>query len=102
MSRDTFDMFAPPERGRFGDNESVRGNESGRSDLIDCAMVLHVERPMAALVSRAGDIASALWLPKSQIELILTGPPERKRNGRTVQPCTVTMPAWLAKDKGLV
>lgn len=37
MTRDTFDRFTPPERGRFGDRESAgeRPTREAHSDLVD-------------------------------------------------------------------
>lgn len=102
--RNAFDKFSPPDRGRFGDNESapIRGNDSVRSNLTEVAMVIHAERPAAVLASSNGDIARAVWLPRSQIEITDTGPLDRKKSGRTSQPCLIEMPLWLAKEKGLI
>lgn len=91
MTRDTFDRFQPPERGLFGDNESVRGNESVKSDLVDLLLHYRSEKPLALAVSQL-DSQEWIWLPKSQIEFV------RKPQGQV----SVTMPQWLAKDKGLV
>ena len=63
-----------------------------RSDLLDLTMQLHYETKKAVLVSDDGVKEHAVWLPLSQIEI------ERKAEG-TVE---VTMPEWLAIDKGLV
>lgn len=65
---------------------------SGKSDLIDITMQLHAETPKAVLVSDAGDQAKAIWLPLSQVEI------ERKSIGIVV----VTMPEWLAMQRGLI
>ena len=97
MSRDTFDMFAPKDRGRFGENEcgneSIRGNDSVRSDLIDLILHLQDERPLSiAVTDPAKPGAKWEWLPKSKIEF------ERKSQSLV----EVTMPRWLAKEKGLV
>lgn len=102
--RDAFDMFQDKNRGRFGDSESesIRGNDSVRSNVVDVAMVIHDERPKSLLASSNGDIARAVWLPKSQVEIEETGALERKRNGRTAQPAIITLPNWLAKEKGLI
>lgn len=110
--RDTFDMFREPERGRFGDNEAAsernRSRVTGASDLIDLTMCLHAEskRGMkeqgAIRVSSDGDDAKALWLPKSQCEFVLTGRRQRSRQGPGVEIVTVTLPEWLAKEKGLI
>lgn len=58
-----------------------------KSDLIDCAVQLHHETPKAWLVSDDGDRTKAVWIPKSQAEF---------ENG------ILTMPEWLAKEKGLI
>lgn len=58
-----------------------------KSDLIDCAVQLHHETPKAWLVSDDGDRKRAVWIPKSQAEFA---------EG------VITMPEWLAKDKGLI
>lgn len=93
MTRDSFDRFNPPERGRFGDNESVRGNESVRSDLVDLLLTLRMEKPLAiAVTDPAKPGAAWIWLPKSQIEF-------EKKSATVV---AVTVPEWLAQDKGLV
>lgn len=90
---DTFDFMqdrASP-RERFGD-APVRGTDSVRSDLVDLTLELRAEKPLAIAVSDpAKRGAPWVWLPRSQIEIA--------RDGAAV---TVTLPAWLAKDKGLV
>lgn len=105
MTRDTFDHFTPPERGRFGDNEHkpARARVTGASDLVDLDLIhfRDAERPKAVLVS-LGDRTAAVWLPKSQIEIVTTGPVDYKRRGFVSQPVKVTLPEWLAKDKGLI
>lgn len=62
-------------------------NEAGRSDLIECAVQLHHETPKAWLVSDDGEKENAVWIPKSQAEMA---------NG------LLTLPEWLAKEKGLI
>jgi hypothetical protein len=112
MTRDTFDLFHQPDRGRFGDNESVRGNDSVRSDLIDLTVALHYETPAhgvnpgAVLVSDDGTESRAVWIPKSRCEFqklssFITG---RRKNGSSVglPAITLTLSSWLAKEKGLV
>lgn len=95
MIRDTFDAFQSPERGRFGDNESssIRGNDSVRSDLVDLTLILRSDKPLAIAVSDPASSKSAwIWLPKSKIEFVPKG------KGRV----EVTLPSWLAKEKGLI
>lgn len=64
----------------------------GKSDLVDLTMQLHVETAKAVLVSDDGEKQNAVWLPLSQIEI------EKQRNGVVI----VTLPEWLAIEKGLV
>ena len=64
-----------------------------KSDLIDVAVVRHAETEKAILVSETADKEDAVWLPKSQIEVANDG----HKNF-----VTVTLPEWLAKDKGLI
>lgn len=97
---DTFDKFQPPERGRFGDNESIRGNDSVRSDLVDLDLILHNDNPSkkAIAVSLRGDtpFEQWAWLARSLIEYEETGVGVNR--SRLVR---VTMPGRLAKEKGL-
>jgi len=63
-----------------------------RSNLIDIAVILLSETERAYLVE-TGDIDAKgnpirIWLPKSQVELNTDD--------------TMTMPEWLAKEKGLI
>ena len=57
--------------------------------LIDIACELRLETPRAYLVD-AGE-ADPVWLPKSQCEYYKEGTLE-----------IITMPQWLAKEKGLI
>lgn len=66
--------------------------EARKSDLLDISVQLHHETDKAILVSDDGDRDKAVWLPKSQVELEHT-------SDRIV---TVTLPEWLAHDKGLI
>lgn len=62
-----------------------------KSDLIDVEVRMFSEKPLAILVSEDGTRANAVWLPKSQVEF------------HQIRPgiYTVTMPGWLAEEKGL-
>lgn len=62
-----------------------------KSDLVDVTVQAHVESEKAILVSDDGERDNAVWLPKSQIEI------ERKTSNIMV----ITMPEWLAVEKGL-
>ena len=64
--------------------------------LVDIdEMHLHVETENAILVSHDGDKDKAVWLPKSQVEFATSV------RGFS-QVVIVTLPEWLAKEKGLV
>ena len=65
---------------------------SGRSNLIDVEVTLVAETPQAVRVSPDGERRNAIWLPKSQCEV---------ERGKGVL-ATVTLPEWLAIQKGLV
>jgi hypothetical protein len=96
MTRDAFDMFQEPERGRFGDNERAERKGprvTGASDLVDLTLNFAAQTPLAiAVCDPAGNPRKHIWLPKSQIEF------EMKGKGVVV----VTLPKWLAKSKGLI
>jgi len=70
-----------------------------RSDLIDIECEIVSESPKAVQIwdgasyDSDGGFATrkTVWLPRSQIEII--------ENGKTA---TVTMPEWLATEKGLI
>ncbi len=64
----------------------------GNSDLVDVTMQVHARTSKAIRVSDDGDDKRAVWLPLSQCEV------EEKARGIVV----VTLPEWLAIDKGLV
>lgn len=90
---DTFDLFTPKDRGRFGDNESApeSANAIARSDLTD--LDLHYCGQTGKAVGVKSSAGSEwIWLPKSQIEFEMTG----------TGTCRVTLPEWLAKEKGLL
>lgn len=77
----------------FGNAVEVR---RGTARLTDIAVVLHRETDRAVLVSDG--IGDAVWLPKSQVGIDRTN--ERFERGRHV--VTITLPEWLAKEKGLI
>lgn len=99
MMHDSYDMFAPQDRGRFGENEQQvrpgRGPKvTGASDLVDLTLVIRDERPKAiAVTDDAKPGCKWIWLPKSQVEIVAQG---------VGGVCQITMPEWLAKEKGLV
>jgi hypothetical protein len=62
-------------------------------EIVDLTVQLHAETAKAVLVSDDGIQKHAVWLPLSQIEI------EKKPNSSIV---VVTLPEWLALDKGLL
>lgn len=64
-----------------------------KSDLTDIAVIRHAETERAILVSETGNKDDAVWLPKSQVEI---------ENDGYKNFVTVTLPEWLAAEKGLV
>jgi hypothetical protein len=74
--------------------------------LVDLTLAVHHKTKLAALVSETGDEAKAVWLPLSKIELhdldkMVTGFDKRGQSG-SLPLFEVTIPEWLAIDKGLV
>lgn len=64
-------------------------------DLIDLEMVLLSATEKAIFVSDTGESNRGVWLPKSQVEYGFEDP---KRPDLV----SVTVPEWLARDKGLI
>lgn len=100
MTRDLFhlDEDEPPQT--FNGGVSVK--------TIELDMVLHYDNPVrdAILASETGEESSAVWLARSQIQMNQSGKkvPAIKKDGQhTILPViAVSMPEWLAKDKGLI
>ena len=69
----------------------------GNSDLVDLSPRLHAETKLAILVSDDGVEKHAVWLPRSQIEVV-PGPGTGSASGIVL----VTLPEWLATERGLV
>jgi len=69
-----------------------------KSDLVDVVVQMHAETPRAVLVSDDGDKDKAVWVPLSQCEVSYHH--SMKERGKGI--ATLTMPEWLAKDRGLV
>ena len=61
------------------------------SQLVDMTVHLHQETEMAVFVSDTADEADAVWLPRSKIEIVKSG-----------DVYEVTLPEWLAIERGLV
>ncbi len=63
-----------------------------RSNLIDLTVHRHAQTAKAVRVSDDGEDSKAVWLPLSQIEI-------GDEDGNHIE---ITLPEWLAKDKGLI
>lgn len=63
-----------------------------KDKLVDIEVEIRAESQKGVQVFDGQD---TVWLPKSQIEI------ERPRAGHNA-PTIVTMPEWLARDKGLI
>jgi hypothetical protein len=69
-----------------------------RNDMINVKVTLHAETAMAILVSDDGEEDTAIWLPKSQIDYAARYTDTVIEGGVI----TITLPEWLAMDKGLI
>lgn len=61
-------------------------------EIVDITARKMAETDLAILVT-TGNSEDAVWLPKSQIEM---------ENAETVGHVIVSVPEWLAMDKGLI
>ena len=68
-------------------------SRSARSDIIDVTVEIVRETAKAVLVHE-GDESRAVWLALSQIEVA--------RNDPKPGLATVSLPTWLAQEKGLI
>jgi NH3-dependent NAD+ synthetase len=66
-----------------------------RKELYDIEVQIHASTAKAILVSLDGERDNAVWLALSQIEVERKPPPKDRF-------ATVTLPTWIAEDKGLV
>jgi hypothetical protein len=111
--RDTFEFMDDKARirGRFEDDDlTVR--RGIRSNLIDVVVALHAEtQPLssergAVLVSATGEEAIAIWIPKASCQFEHTGKTVggKLKSGRPQQfsVVTLTLPQWVARNKGLI
>lgn len=73
-------------------------------EITDITVCLHAETDKAILISDAGRTADSVWLPKSQIEIERTGKFDQSDDrvgGKKWPIIVVTLPEWLAINKGL-
>lgn len=105
MTRDTFDRFAPSDRGRFGDREAAgdRPTRAARSDLVDLTLIVRHTTERGVLVSETED-GTGQWLPLAHVEVAPTGTYlwcRDKYGRRWCAVAIVTLPRWLAQERGL-
>jgi hypothetical protein len=111
MTRDTYDLFKPRERGRFGDDDEIierdllrYGVTTDNGRLVGIDVVRHHETDKGLLVSLDGMEANAVWLPKGLCEITFNGVVwGTLRNGRRLRmrQLHVTLPQPIAIEKGL-
>lgn len=77
----------------------VVGEVAGRPGWLDVAMIRHRATERAVLVSPDGNTRRAVWLPLSQVEVTCRETDELQMTGGV--PVIVTMPDWLARERGL-
>ena len=63
-----------------------------KSNVIDMDLHIHARTEKAIKVSDDGDRDNAVWLPLSEIEI-------HRTVGTIIE---ITLPEWLALDKGLI
>lgn len=68
-----------------------------RNELVDLTLFIHHTTGAAILASDDGVEKSAVWLPRSQVEVEML-----KSTGSELGEAIVTMPTWLASSKGLI
>lgn len=60
--------------------------------LVDITVMRHAETEKAIMISDDGDRKNAKWVPKQHLEI------DEGQAGHVI----VTMPEWLALDKGFI
>lgn len=73
-----------------------------RADFVDLTLMVHHETDAAWLVSDDGIEKNARWVPKSQVELERLAKAGEQLGTGSRYEAIVTMPEWLAMDKGFV
>lgn len=82
----TKDLLGHSTKSRFIDGEEYH--------------VIETHRTLSAVQVRDGD--NEFWLPLSQIYIESCGPTKLNARGKPETPVTITVPDWLAKEKGLM
>lgn len=62
-----------------------------QSQLLDIEVTIHRETEKAIKVSSADAVSDEVWLPLSQVEI-------NTRHGDSAE---ITLPRWLAEERGL-
>lgn len=62
-----------------------------KSDLVDLPVQIHARTERAILVSDDGERERAVWLPLAHVEIVAEG-----------RHHVVTLPEWLALERGLI
>lgn len=63
-----------------------------KSDLLDLEVILHARTKMAVKVSTDGNSTKAVWVPREHIEI----------EHKYTNVYALTLPEWLAFEKGLI
>ena len=67
------------------------------SSLVDILLCVHATRDLSVMVSETGLSKDVFFLPLSQIEVAQPDQPQKDNRIREI-----TMPEWLAMEKGLL
>lgn len=104
MSRDLVDQMG--DRGRAPRDISDEHERVQKSDLHEFKMAQHYDTGKAVFASETGDEAKAVWLPHSHIEIEshaqFTQGITKSGKKLSLPLITVSIPEWLAKEKGLI
>lgn len=86
----------------FGETSGFDKSADTEAEDVTLTLVIHGDVGASTKVSETGDEHRAVLLPRSQITVAATG----KRTSEVGKPkyaiAEVTMPEWLAKDRGLI
>lgn len=86
-------------RDLFGQDAKAERDDVGRVTLT---LMHHGDAGACIKVSETGDLAKAVLLPKSQVEVVHSGRHGGRLGRAKADVVEVAMPEWLAKDRGLL
>ena len=87
----------------FGETAGFDSAPDRESNEITLTLVLHDDTsPKSVKVSETGDDSKTILLPKSKISISATGRHTSQIGYPKYPICEITMPEWLAKDRGLI